>query len=203
MEFKPKTRKQIYKAMAQEIGAPDYDYVPKVDETIYLTSAVDNETPLKDIPLTFEAGTGELEGNYAADIGATNDRLPFAPILVTVNGEEIPIQDAQESGIVYKIIENSPSGHTFTAISIGSTAPVGTFVASVFYMQTSPDMSKLAPKTREEKYLAAIANLYNGELPEPKTVDEYILATKAGRTSDDDDAGWTFDDDDMEESINK
>ena len=37
----------------------------------------------------------------------------------------------------------------------------------------------MEPKTRKEKYLAAIAGEYEGELPEPKTPTEYFLHAKA------------------------
>lgn len=52
------------------------------------------------------------------------------------------------------------------------------------------------PKTRKETYLFALTDTYEGELPEPKTVDEYMLYTKASAESEhahkpagDDDSG--------------
>lgn len=50
--------------------------------------------------------------------------------------------------------------------------------------------SKLPPKTNTEKYYAYKAGLYEGELPDPKTVDEYYIALYCGwQPAEDDDSG--------------
>ena len=183
-EFIPKTRNQMYKA----IMADDKEHVPMNSKKAYYT-LVDG-TEIKDIPLTFTNDDSDFPEDYVAIVGniVPPAMVPEGPeIVFELNGEKllnyfnVPSEDRKNGDKYAHIKPGKNITRTLCVISIGSTAPVGEFSCSFYSLAEEHDMSKLAPKTREEKYLAAKAGLISSDdLPDPKTVDEYYQALDAG-----------------------
>lgn len=163
--FVPKTRLQVYKAWAnpelQSIVPEKY----LVEET---TVIIDNKE------LSFSADGN----NYAAELA--NSTVAIYPNdVVKYNGVEISQELAEmvtghNTGDVYcQIIHTGGPRGSYAGAKIVSVGvePTGTNHASVYRSTTR---IKLAPKTNIEKYYAYKAGLYDGELPDPKTVDEKL-----------------------------
>ena len=166
-EFIPKTRSQWYKAKDLEL----------VDE---LPSKVEQVTLAEDVAVTWTSSTGL----HYCDIYEQEEEFNGSEnITVILNGNEIPYtEDFQEPGPGWLFFENDTKIRVYC---FSKYAPADS-VASAYLTK---EELLIPPKTNIEKYYAYKAGLYYGELPEPKTVDEFILAIDAGwEPAEDDDS---------------
>lgn len=183
-EFKPKTRTQIYKAAIGKVLAPD-DIPSKVELVPYKNK--DDNQPIVNFPVSFEAGTGYLEGSYIATVN-TYDKID-ENTEVLLNGVSVEERDPSKTysaGDLFFVGGQDSRGWNIIEVVSFQAEPVAAdYVISAYAVAFEIDMAAIQPKTRKEKYLASAARIggsliYTGPIPEPKTVDEYYTALKCG-----------------------
>lgn len=158
-EITPKTRTQWYRAKALEL----------VEE---LPSKVEQVALAEDVTVTW---TANIDPGYHCDIYEQEEEFSGSEnITVVLNGDEIPyIENAIDENVHWTFDNDTKIRVEYVA----KGDPPANSVASA-YLATEELL--IPPKTNIEKYYAYKAGLYEGELPEPKTVDEYYIALECG-----------------------
>lgn len=191
-EFKPKTRTQIYKAALGEVLTPD-DVPSKVERYSYENK--EDGQPTVNIPVSFEAATGAVEGSYVAKVSTYNGIAENNEVFLN----DVPVEEYDESktysaGDLFFVTGKETEGYKrwnyIGVVSFQAEPAAADYVISAYSVFSVPDMAAIQPKTRKEKYLAAnarigLAPIYTGPIPEPKTIDEYYTALKCGFTPED------------------
>lgn len=176
-EFKPKTRTQIYNAALCGTLTPD-DVTINVERVPYKNK--DDNQPIVNIPVSFEAGTGYLEGSYIATVNTYDEIDKNTEVLLNgVSVEERDPSKTYSAGDLFFVSGQDSRGWNIIEVVSFQAEPVAAdYVISAYAMVSTVDMAAIQPKTRKEKYLASAAKIdenpiYTGLIPEPKTVDEY------------------------------
>ena len=177
--FPPKTRKQFYEAIITGFDV-------ELPKTIGKVVAEDtNGDPIENISLSFSLveGTDAFPNAYVADMSGYVLNMTghkSGTLIVEVNGAGIErvtpntVSEMDQESMYYFLVTPDMYVQVITLME-----PVGEFTVSAYWPAEVNDMTKLAPKTNKEKYLAKKAGLYDGELPAPKTAEEYYLYTMA------------------------
>lgn len=176
-EFKPKTRTQIYNAALCETLTPDD--VPINVEWVPYKNKDDNQ-PIVNIPVSFEARTGYLEGSYIATVNTYDKIAKNTEVLLNgVSVEERDPSKTYSAGDLFFVFgQDSRGWNGIEVVSFQAEPVAADYVISAYAAVSTVDMAAIQPKTRKEKYLASAARIdgnpiYTGLIPEPKTVDEY------------------------------